>query len=108
MIIHDFHIMRVAVSPTKTESPAIVDTDAVLTGSIAFQSLQSISWRCSQVTQFGRGIQLSQFALCNALELSKAQYTLPSMQPLRVRRTEGLDHNSYSIPLYVKCNTFNT
>lgn len=93
MIIHDFHVVRVAASPTETDSPAIVDTDAVLTGSIALQSLQSISWRRGQITQFRRSIKLSQLALRNALELSKAQYALSLMQPLRVRRTEGLDHN---------------
>ncbi|HXW84873.1 MAG TPA: hypothetical protein VEJ86_10745 [Candidatus Binataceae bacterium] len=43
--------MGVTFAPHKTDSPLIVDSDAVLAGSIAFQRLEAITWYGCQVAQ---------------------------------------------------------
>jgi hypothetical protein len=42
MVIDDLHVKRIAVAPRKADTPLVVDSDAVLTGSISLKFLQSI------------------------------------------------------------------
>ena len=76
VVVHDLNIVRVAAGPPETDSPPVIDTNTVLTGSVALQCLQSIAWWSSQITQFRCCIELSQLALSDALELPNAQNTL--------------------------------
>ncbi|HEX4293801.1 MAG TPA: hypothetical protein VHZ29_06685 [Rhizomicrobium sp.] len=43
MIIHDFHVPGIAVTPPEIDSPLIVDTNAVSARPIAFQAFQAVS-----------------------------------------------------------------
>jgi hypothetical protein len=70
VVINDFHIVSVTVFPDETNSPLIIDADAVLANPITFKKLQAISWRTSQVGQDSSPIQHPQFSesyLLNAL-----------------------------------------
>jgi hypothetical protein len=49
MIIDYFHIKTISVSPNKTESPLIVDANAVPAFKISSQSLEAISRRRSKI-----------------------------------------------------------
>jgi len=62
MIIRDFDLIGIAFTPLKTDTPLVVDTDAVLPGAVAGKFLQSVTWRYIQIIQpFGR-IQNGQFS----------------------------------------------
>jgi hypothetical protein len=49
MIIHNLHIPRTRIRPTKTDPELAVNTNAVLTRPIPFQRFQPISRRNSQI-----------------------------------------------------------
>jgi hypothetical protein len=51
MVIHDFHLLRVATEPDEANPPLVVDAHAVLTGTAAFESLQSVTRRRKQIAQ---------------------------------------------------------
>jgi len=59
MIVHDLDIARAArpFRPLETDSPLIIDADAVLTFSIAFQRFKSVS-RQIQVPRRSRCVEL--------------------------------------------------
>ena len=44
MVIDDLNLKSISVSPYKTDTTLIVDSDAVLTFPIATQFLQPVSW----------------------------------------------------------------
>ena len=92
MVIDDFHIIGVAVSPCKANTPLIVDANTVLAFPVAFKSPQTIAWRRRQVSKFRRDIKLTELALRDALEGSKSLDAPPIMEMLRLFRSKGLKH----------------
>jgi hypothetical protein len=56
MVVHDLDILRPSLRPTEAKAKLIVNTDAMLTRAITFQSFQSISGRNSQVVEPGRDL----------------------------------------------------
>jgi hypothetical protein len=59
MIVHNLNLPRSLLGPSEANSPLIVDSDAHLTHAIAFEDLQSISRRISQILRCRRGIKLA-------------------------------------------------
>ena len=57
MIIHNFHVTRVAIRPVETDTPLIIDADAPLPQPITRQPLQTIAWRDSEILNPLGGIQ---------------------------------------------------
>ena len=57
MVIDDFHIAGIAVPPHEADAIMIIDSDAVLTLSLAVQSLQPVSGRNIQIIQSHGGMQ---------------------------------------------------
>jgi hypothetical protein len=58
MIVHDLDVFGACVLPTETHAELIVYTDAMLSGSIAFQGLQPIAGGHPQIVQSTRDLQL--------------------------------------------------
>ena len=58
MIVHKFDLVRVAILETEAEAPLVVDSDAHLPGSVAFQCFQPIARRNVQKPEISRGVQL--------------------------------------------------
>jgi hypothetical protein len=94
VIVHNLDINRIAGFPPKTDSPLIIDPNAVLPCPISLQRFKSISWRGNQVSQFRGCIQLPEFALRYPLERPEAQYSFPPVKTSRVRTAEGFDHTA--------------
>jgi hypothetical protein len=46
VVIGDFDVVGIAIFPVKTDSPLIVNSDAVLAFPIAMQPFQAIAWNC--------------------------------------------------------------
>ena len=51
MVVDDLNIMGVAVAPAKADPPLVIDSDAVLSFSIAQQALQPIAGRSPEVSK---------------------------------------------------------
>jgi hypothetical protein len=51
VVVDDLDRVRFTVMPCEADSPLLIDPNAVLTFSIPFQLLQSVSWGDSQVFQ---------------------------------------------------------
>ena len=56
MIVDDFYVVGVTVSPLEAYTQLGVDANAVLTGTIATEFLKTIGWRHTQILQFSRPI----------------------------------------------------
>jgi hypothetical protein len=77
VVVDDFDVIGVAAMPPETNSPLIVDTDAVPAFAIALQGFEPIGGRYAQIEKLMRGIQHPQFAACDLLDFSR--------QPTRMR-----------------------
>jgi len=49
MVIYNFNIFRTSFCPSEADAPLPVNTDAVLSGSIAFERFQPITGGYSQI-----------------------------------------------------------
>ena len=61
VIINDFHVVAVAVTPDKTDSPLLVDPNRVLPFPVASQRFQLIPRGRSQYAKFRGRVKLEQF-----------------------------------------------
>lgn len=57
MVVHDFNIGWTFVRPDEANSPALIDTDAVLLFSVRLKCFEMVCRRCPEVVEGGRGIQ---------------------------------------------------
>ena len=49
MIIYNFHIIRIMVTPLETNAPPVIDSNAVLSFPIAVERLQPVGGRDAQI-----------------------------------------------------------
>lgn len=61
MIIDDFNIKGIATFPCKTDSPLLIDTNAVLPAPVALQFLQKVGRRHSQCFEDGCSVKHFKF-----------------------------------------------
>jgi len=61
VIIHKFDVERVAFFPHETDAPLIVDPNAMLPLSVAFQLFQPVARRTDQIPQLPRGVDHLEF-----------------------------------------------
>ena len=67
VIVGEFNVECVTISPPETEAPLPVDADAVLSRAIASQLLQSIPRRNPQLSQLSNRLEELQFSGCYQL-----------------------------------------
>ena len=60
MIVNDLYLLWPSVSPHEADPPLVIDPDAVLSGSVAFERLEPVSWRQPQILQGVSGSHLAQ------------------------------------------------
>jgi hypothetical protein len=92
VIIDDLDIERTGLRPAKADSPLIVDPDAVLAGSSAFQGFESIARRYFQIVQAGSDLKLPQLAPGDRLDVHEPPDPDSFREPLGVRAFERSDH----------------
>lgn len=63
MIVDDFYVVCVPILPVKTNSPLVVDPDAVLSGPLSSQRFQAISRHGSQVSEGTRRLKVIELSL---------------------------------------------
>jgi hypothetical protein len=70
VIINDFNLMGVSVHPFETDSPLLIDADAVLSLSASPECFQPVPRRNPQILKANRGIQKLQFMERSLLDLA--------------------------------------
>jgi len=58
MIIRDFNVIGVSVSPIETNSPLVVDANTVLPLAIAFEFVKAIARRGAQIVEIDRTLNM--------------------------------------------------
>jgi len=93
MVINYLNIFIMSIHPTETNPKLIVDANAVLTGAVPFELLQTVAGRDAEVFELLRGINQREFAQHQTLELAgKATHKFATEQSLAVPIGETLDH----------------
>jgi hypothetical protein len=92
VIVDDFHIVAMAVTPDKTDSPLIIDPNGVLPFPIAPQCFQLISRRRSQNAQLSHGMKLEQFPQGDPLDGTKPPAMVIVKKLLSFLGAKALNH----------------
>ena len=69
MIIDDLYVFSTSIRPPKTNPPLLVDTNTVLARSFAFQGLEGISRRYSQIIESRGDFELPQLSPCDRSDI---------------------------------------
>jgi hypothetical protein len=93
MVVDDFHVVGVAISPLEADAILIIDSDAVLTFALAVQSLQPVSGRYTQIIQRHGGMQQEELFQCPHFQIGGNPSTSPRLPKLlRIRIPEACNH----------------
>jgi hypothetical protein len=87
-------MVSVSVAPHETDTPLIINPDAMLAGAITFESLQSVARGRCEVSQLRGNIELPKLALCYTSDRTIPRHWFPAMKPLGLLRPERPDHHS--------------
>jgi hypothetical protein len=92
VIIHNFHVVGVSVAPHKTDTPLVVDADAVLSRAVMFQLMKPVTRRHSQIHQALGRVKHQKLSPSWLPDVRESADILIMKKPLRVRGLEGLNH----------------
>jgi hypothetical protein len=76
MVIDNFNIFRTCIRPTKTDTPLIIDTNAVLPRTIILECFKVIPGWHPQIIQSAGNLKLSKFTSGNLTNIHKLPYRL--------------------------------
>ena len=62
MVVDDLHIVGVTISPFETDAPLVIDSNAMLAGTVAAQFLKTIRRRDTEISQCRRSIEHAQLS----------------------------------------------
>jgi len=89
----DLDVVRVSRPPAKTDSPLLVDPNAVLAGPVSLELLQAVARRQSQVIEYRRCVQHKELTERDLLYVrTQLPHGAALEQTLGVAVTEALDH----------------
>jgi hypothetical protein len=93
MVIHNFHVVRLAGAPSETDSPLAVDADAVLPRAIPMQCFQPVGRWNPQGIQIRSRINHPEFPHGQPLYfLRQLPRKLAMKDPFSFFAPESLDH----------------
>ena len=69
MIVNNFYVGALSITPAKAYTPLIIYADAMLTRSFPLQPFQAIRWRNAQIIKALRGVKHPQLPTCESLNL---------------------------------------
>ncbi len=76
MIVNNFDVVCVVFSPNETDSPLVIDPNAVLALAIPSESLETISRRDAEIFQLFCSVGVKQFTPCDTLKDLKPERRL--------------------------------
>jgi hypothetical protein len=84
MVVGDLDLIGIRILPEETDAPLVVDSNTVLTGSVAFEVLESVGWWNLQRLQLPCCSKHFQFACRKSLDVTgKPTGELPVVDPFR-------------------------
>lgn len=93
MVVDDFHRVRIAIAPDKTETPLVINANTMLPFAFTVQRLQSIPrWRC-QVAEFCGALQLPKLSARDPLDRMKTPAALAVVKLLSLQTAERPNHS---------------
>lgn len=93
MIVNNLDLEGIAVPPSKTDSPLVIDANTVLAGAIAFELLQAVAGRYAEIFELLGRVHYAELPEHESMELGgEAPDALAPEQPLRVAIGEARDH----------------
>jgi hypothetical protein len=92
VVIDDLDIVRTGFTPSKTNSPLVVDPDAVLSRAIAFEQFQSVARRNFQIVKSPGDLKLSQFTSTDGRNICKSLDAITVSKGFSVAAPERSDH----------------
>jgi len=94
MVVHDLNVKGIRTVPAEADAPLVVDADAVLARSAAFQRLQPVARGHRYVSQANGSMQLEELAPARPLYTGrKASSDLPVENLRGLRTGEALNHS---------------
>jgi hypothetical protein len=78
--------------PNKTNTPLVIDANAVLAFSISLERFKPIAWRNTQTGQFGCCMQLQKLAACHTFDVFEAWHGLAMEKGFSVGASKSNDH----------------
>lgn len=88
MVIHDFNILDTIVCPPEADAPLVVDSDAVLVLSRAFEELKSVARGYPETVDIRSGMKLKQFPSCHSFDVSESRHDSTVKQVFCVSASE--------------------
>lgn len=79
MVINNFDLMSITILPAKTDPPLLVDSDAPLAAAITLQGFQAIARWHEQRPQVDRGIEHTEFAASQPLNILRQSPRKPAV-----------------------------
>jgi hypothetical protein len=101
MIIGDFDLECVAVTPNEAYPKLIIDPDTMLSCTVALQRFQAIAGEKCQIREHSSSVNLDEFPLDNLSEPIVALGISAVKNELRISRPKRPDHGSHCMTLYV-------
>ncbi len=95
MIIDDLHIFGASFCPPKANAPLIIDTNAVLPGSLAFEGFKAIARWHFQIVQSGDDFELPQLSPRHCSEIYEPSDADALGECFGIRTLERSDHGVY-------------
>ena len=93
MIVNNLDLVRIAILPTKADPPLPIDANTVLSSPIAFESLEAIARRRSEIVKGLGGIHHDELSQHRALQVAGiVSHPLSPKEPFRIPVPEALDH----------------
>jgi hypothetical protein len=71
MVVNDFNLVGIPVTPLEANSPTLIDPDAVLSLPLSRQLLKSIARRNAEIIEAKRVIEHSEFSVSSLLDFSR-------------------------------------
>jgi len=92
VIVHDLHVIGIAIFPCEAHSELIIDPNAVLSFTIAFERFQPIGWRYAQIVQRFCSRKHGQLAHGSGFDVDPSPYSLAFEQIPCSGAAVGFDH----------------
>jgi len=94
VIVHNLNVVRVTTFPPKTDTPLIVDSDAMLPLTITDELLKLVRRWDTQIVYRTGSVQQQEFAQRHAPDSAESSGSLPAKHLLGFLATESPNHET--------------
>lgn len=71
MVVNKRDVFRSLRRPREANPELVVDPDRMLSHAVTFQRFEAVAWRCTQVVERSRGIEIVQLSPCNLQQIGR-------------------------------------